>query len=66
MNSKEQIDEIISRIIEMEKHALKGKFDAADGNDERYSVTKADVKVVNDILSLIDCGKDGENENKKS
>ncbi|MCH5259020.1 MAG: hypothetical protein J1F18_04660 [Lachnospiraceae bacterium] len=66
MISKEQIDEIVSQIIEIEKHALKGKFDAANGNDERFSVTKADTEVVNNILSLIDCGKDEENENKKS
>lgn len=66
MNSKEQIDEIVSQIIEIEKNAMQGKFDAANGNEERFSVTKADTQVVNNILSLIDCGEDEENENKKS
>lgn len=60
MNNNEQIESMIKQIIEIEKQSIKKKFDEISGIGEKFSKTKADTAAVNQILSLLEVQKGGD------
>ena len=57
MNKKEDIEKLVTQIMDIEKNSMNKRFDAAIGNNEKFSATRADTEVVNSILSLLGEGK---------
>lgn len=57
MNNKEDIEKLVTQIMDIEKKSMNKRFDAANGNNEKFSATRADTEVVNNILSLLGEGK---------
>lgn len=57
MNNKEDIEKLVTQIMDIEKKSMNKRFDAANGNNEKFSATRADAEVVNSILSLLGEGK---------
>lgn len=57
MNKKEDIEKLVTQIMDIEKNSMNKRFDAANGNNEKFSATRADTEVVNSILSLLGEGK---------
>ena len=65
MNNNEKLEELIDKIMEIEKESMKKRFNSGEGKNEKFTTIKADTEVVNEILSLVGEGKRWKNENKK-
>lgn len=52
--NKEQLDELVNGIVNIEKDTMRKRFDIQSGKGVQYARAKADVDAVNGILSYID------------
>lgn len=59
MNNIENIEKLVKEIINIEKQSMRKRFDSVNGNNEKFSSNRADVEVVNGILTLLGEGKKG-------
>lgn len=59
MNNKEKIENLVNEIIKIERESMKKRFEVTNGTNEKFSTAKADMEVVNSILSLLGEGKKG-------
>lgn len=57
MNNNEKLEELIDKIMEIEKESMKKRFNSGEGKNEKFTTIKADTEVVNEILSLVGEGK---------
>lgn len=52
--NKEQLDELVNGIVNIEKDTMRKRFDIQSGKGVQYARAKADVDAVNGILNYID------------
>ena len=57
MNKKEEIEDMVSKIMKVEKESMKKRFDTASLLGDKFSKSKADTDAVNKIIELLDGGE---------
>lgn len=52
--NKEKVEELVKGVVEIEKNAMRKKYDVQSGRGVQFARAKADADAVNGILNLVD------------
>ena len=57
MNKKEEIEDMVAKIMKVEKNSMEKRFETASALGDKYSKSKADTEAVSKIIELLDGGE---------